>query len=168
MERIKLKRAVIFLLCITNLFLLGNALVQHRQNISYRQAAMTEAVTYLKNHGIEAEVMSIPWESALPDSAEEIRAAETIPIFGDPLPEKGDCALSFSYRPETMAVKLANGLNRMGIQTATIDTVEEGYRYDNTTGVLTPMWKVKTDRGVFLLNGSDGTVTVTDTDEKFP
>lgn len=158
MERTKLKLAVIFLLVVMNLLLLGSAVVQHRQNVYYARAGITEAMTYLENHGVTAEREVIPWSSTLPDTLEKVRAAEGLLLLGDPMPEGESYTIQPSRRPETMAVDLANGLAGLELRSVTLRSVTEGYRYDDLARTMTPVWQVETDRGTFLLDGGTGTL----------
>ena len=159
MERSKLKLGVIFLLVVMNLFLLGSATLQHRQNILYRQAAVTEAMTYLGDHGVTVKRDMLPWTSALPDSLEKLRPADGQFLMGDAMPEGESYLIQNARRAETLAVALANGLTALGVTEITISSVSEGYRYDGIARTLTPVWLVETDRGAFLLDCSQGTLT---------
>ena len=159
MERTKLKLAVIFLLVVMNLLLLGNAAFQHRQNIHYSRTAVTEALTYLENHGVQVERKTIPWRSRLPDSPEKLSSVDALLVGGDPMQEGETFLMGASRRPETLAVDLANGLARLGVTEISVLSVTEGYRYDGVSRTMLPMWRVQTDRGTFLLNCADGTLT---------
>lgn len=159
MERTKLKLAVIFLLVVMNLLLLGNAVVQHRQNVRYTREAVTEAMVYLEGHGISVGREDIPWTSRLPADPEKISSSEGIVFPGDTMQEGETFLVGSSRRAETLAVDLANDLTALGVTELTVDSVAEGYRYDGVTRTMVPVWQVKTDRGDFYLNCTDGTLT---------
>lgn len=163
MERTKLKMAVVVLLLVTNLLLLSVAVFQHRQNVHYTREGISGAMTYLKSHGIQAEQEDIPWSSSLPDSPEKVQTAEVAFLLGDEMPEGESFSLENARRGETLVVDLANGLDRLGVTGLTVESITEGYRYEAVSRSLSPVWRVKTDSGVFYLNCADGTLTVAET-----
>lgn len=63
-----------------------------------------------------------------------------------------------------LLVDFAAGLNAMEAACSAVTDVTEGYLLESgdTGAVLTPVWKVETDNGTFLLNAVTGTVSVWD------
>lgn len=56
---------------------------------------------------------------------------------------------------------VVQGLPALGVETVTIQSIEEGYRYsgEGDRAVLTPMWALTTDQGTFLLDCASGALT---------
>ena len=58
--------------------------------------------------------------------------------------------------------RIAVGLSDLGVSSATIQSIETGYRYagEGDRGVLTPMWKLETSGQSYYLNCATGEVTL--------
>ena len=161
MERTKLKLTVIVLLAILNLCLLGVTLFQHHQASSYEKLARTQALAYLENHGVTAKERDIPWESSLTTEREELEDQILDPAQ---IPTGGlamTCEIHAGRQPETLLVDFTNGLKDLQTTCTQINTVTEGYAYtsEGDRGILTPVWRVETDQGIFLLDCASGSLS---------
>lgn len=159
MERAKLKLTVIILLVLLNVFLLGLVLSQNLQSQRYEQEGRAQAMVYLNDHGIQAEEDVIPWESVFLDA----RADPSKLLLEESLHVQtlSSWEILSARRSETLVVDFVRGLSELGATCTRIDSISEGYR--NTGGgsrvILTPMWEVTTDSGVYQLNCATGEVT---------
>ena len=158
MERSKVKLTVIFLLVVLNLFLVIIVLVQNYQTDRYTASTREQALRYLQARGIEAKLEDIPWNSAM-DSGQK-RSARLL-LDGQSLPEgvlPEECEVLGMHQPETLLRDFAAGLARLDTSCGAIQAIREGYRYSQEDGhsVLTPMWRIETDHGVFLLDCASG------------
>ena len=162
MERSKLKLTVIFLLAVLNICLLGIVFVQNRQSHAYEEITYKQAIVYLKNNGIEVKSETIPWNSVFlarnPDYASLIMEPETLPEEG--LPK--NCEIQAMREPATLLVDFVQGLLKLEKTCHTITSITEGYHYsgEGERAVLTPMWKIATDAGVFLLDCGSGELSL--------
>ena len=80
------------------------------------------------------------------------------------LPEEGlpaDCEIQPARAAATLLMYVVQGLPALGVETVTIQSIEEGYRYsgEGDRAVLTPMWALTTDQGTFLLDCASGALT---------
>lgn len=162
MERARLKLAVIFLLAALNIVLLGYVLLQAHQTREYEALTHQQVLTYLNNHGIAISEASIPWKI---DGKKIDLDTEGAALSGDPLPEGGlpeNCEVETSRDAVTLLMELAVGLSDLGVSSATIQSIETGYRYagEGDRGVLTPMWKLETSGQSYYLNCATGEVTL--------
>lgn len=160
MERSKLKLTVIFLLVVLNLFLLGSV-VQHHQTQAYEATTRQQILLYLENHNVSVAEAVVPWETALSTQAEDL-TGQLLPQQA--LPEKGlpaDCEIQPARAAATLLMYVVQGLPALGVETVTIQSIEEGYRYsgEGDRAVLTPMWALTTDQGTFLLDCASGALT---------
>ena len=154
MERSKLKLAVILLLALLNAVLLGMMVQQDRESRLYAETGRTQALVWLKNNGITVQEETIPWESRL---AAQGRKLEEQVLTG--LPQGGvpeDCTIQSSRTPESLLRDFVVGLRALGASCGRIETVTEGYVYDEEGHRLTPVWQIVTDRGTFRLDGASG------------
>ena len=162
MERARLKLAVIFLLAALNIVLLGYVLLQAHQTREYEALTHQQVLTYLNNHGIAVSEASIPWDE---DWRAVVLEEESSNMGGDPLPEGGlpeNCEVETARSAVTLLMELAVGLSDLGVSSATIQSIETGYRYagEGDRGVLTPMWKLETSGQSYYLNCATGEVTL--------
>lgn len=162
MERARLKLAVIFLLAALNIVLLGYVLLQAHQTKEYEALTHQQVLTYLNNHGIAVSETCIPWDE---DWRTVVLEEASSNMGGDPLPEGGlpeNCEVETARSAVTLLMELAVGLSDLGVSSATIQSIETGYRYagEGDRGVLTPMWKLETSVQSYYLNGATGEVTL--------
>lgn len=163
MERTRLKLAVIFLLAALNVVLLGYVLLQAQQSRAYEDLTRRQAMTYLETHGVLLSESIIPWET---DTTKiDLDTERTDDFGGDPLPEGGlpeNCEVETARSAVTLLMELAGGLSDLGVSSATIQSIETGYRYagEGDRGVLTPMWKLETSGQSYYLNCATGEVTL--------
>lgn len=156
MERAKLKLTVILLLAILNVVLLGKILAQDRASRSYHEVGRSQAVVYLENNGIDVGESVIPWESGLRG-----KAVTELVLNGDQLPE-GKLPAAYDILElrgaETLLIDFVTGLASWGERCGAIREIREGYWYssDGQQALLTPVWRVETDRGSYLLDGNTG------------
>ena len=163
MERSKLKQTVIFLLIVLDLCLLAIVLVQGHHTRSYERLTREQVLTYLENHGIQAEANVIPWKTELKGTIKEFPKKV---MEETPLPEEGLgewYEIQVMRRPETLAADFVRGLETVGASCTRILEVREGYRYSSQgdRAVFTPMWSIKTDRGSFYLDCAAGILSRT-------
>lgn len=156
MERAKLKLAVIVLLALLNLCLLAVVLIRHGQAELYEQTGRDQAIIYLERRGLTVREDSIPWDSALLDPGTDPTA-----LLLPPLPAEGMADAWETQpmaQPETLLVDLAVGLDSLGARCSQILTITEGYTCTSQEdrSVLTPVWVVETDAGVFRLDCAAG------------
>lgn len=146
MERSKLKLTVIFLLVVLNLFLLGSVVLQHHQTQAYEATTRQQILLYLENHNVSVAEEVVPWETALSTQAEDLPA---------------NCEIQPARAAATLLMYVVQGLPALGVETVTIQSIEEGYRYsgEGDRAVLTPMWALTTDQGTFLLDCASGALT---------
>ena len=161
MERSKLKLTVIFLLVVLNLFLLGSVVLQHHQTQAYEATTRQQILLYLENHNVSVAEEVVPWETALSTQAEDL-TGQLLPQQA--LPEEGlpaDCEIPPARAAATLLMYVVQGLPALGVETVTIQSIEEGYRYsgEGDRAVLTPMWALTTDQGTFLLDCASGALT---------
>lgn len=160
MERSKLKLTVIFLLVILDLCLLGIVVYQNHAARAYEQLTREQAMLYLSERGIRAAEDTIPWETTL---EVPVKKLPEVILPDAPLPETG-LGESFEVRtmrrPATLAADLARGLGQLAPDCGEIRAVTEGYACAALADrvVLTPMWVVDTDAGLFYLDCADGTL----------
>ncbi len=158
MERTKLKLTVILLLAILNVVLLGKIVAQDQASRAYTETGRSQAVVYLQNNGITVSEAVVPWESGLRGKA----AAELV-LNGDQLPE-GKLPLAYDILEmrgaETLLKEFVVGMASLGERCTVIREIQEGYWYtsDGTQALLTPVWRMETDRGNYLLDGNTGTL----------
>lgn len=158
MERSKLKLTVILLLAILNVVLLGKILAQDRASRDYTETGRSQAVIYLQNNGIRVQEAAVPWESGLRGKS----AAELV-LNGDQLPE-GKLPPSYDILElrgaETLLTQFVVGLGYLGESCTAIREIQEGYWYssDGQQALLTPVWRIETDQGRYLLDGNTGTL----------
>ncbi len=158
MERSKLKLTVILLLAILNVVLLGKIVAQDQASRAYAETGRTQAVVYLQNNGIGVQEAAVPWESGLRNKP----AAELV-LNGDQLPE-GKLPQAYDILElrgaETLLTQFVVGLASLGETCTVIREIQEGYWYssDGKQALLTPVWRVVTDRGSYLLDGNTGTL----------
>lgn len=162
MERTRLKLAVIFLLAALNVVLLGYVLLQAQQSKDYEDLTRQQIMTYLTDHGIAVSETHIPWDE---DWRAVVLEEESSNMGGDPLPEGGlpeNCEVETARSAVTLLMELAVGLSDLGVSSATIQSIETGYRYagEGYRGVLTPMWKLETSGQSYYLNCATGEVTL--------
>lgn len=162
MERAKLKLAVIFLLAALNIVLLGCVLMQAHETKEYERLARQQVMTYLQEHGISLSEEAVPWET---DQTDIVLGEESDAMGGDPLPEGGlpeNCEVETARSAVTLLMELAVGLSDLGVSSATIQSIETGYRYagEGDRGVITPMWKLETSGQSYYLNCATGEVTL--------
>ena len=146
MERSKLKLTVIFLLVVLNLFLLGSVVLQHHQTQAYEATTRQQILLYLENHNVSVAEAVVPWETALSTQAEDLT---------------GQLLIQPARAAATLLMYVVQGLPALGVETVTIQSIEEGYRYsgEGDRAVLTPMWALTTDQGTFLLDCASGALT---------
>ena len=161
MERSKLKLTVIFLLVVLNLFLLGSVVLQHHQTQAYEATTRQQILLYLENHNVSVAEAVVPLETALSTQSEDL-TGQLLPQQA--LPEKGlpaDCEIQPARAAATLLMYVVQGLPALGVETVTIQSIEEGYRYsgEGDRAVLTPMWALTTDQGTFLLDCASGALT---------
>ena len=162
MERSKLKLTVIFLLAVLNLCLLGIVFVQNRQSHAYQEITYQKAIVYLRNNGIEIAPETIPWDSVFldhdPDYAALMLESGSLPKEGLP----ANCEVQTMREPATLLVDFVQGLLKLERPCRQVSSIAEGYQYSGEGGraVLTPMWKITTDAGVFLLNCGSGELSL--------
>lgn len=157
MERTRLKLAVIFLLAALNVVLLGYVLLQAQQSKDYEDLTRQQIMTYLTDHGIAVSETHIPWDEdwqAVVLEEESNNMGEIPP--GGGLPE--NCEVETARSAVTLLMELAVGLSDLGVSSATIQSIETGYRYagEGDRGVLTPMWKLETSGQSYYLNCATG------------
>lgn len=163
MERTRLKLAVIFLLAALNVVLLGYVLLQAQQSRAYEDLTRRQAMTYLETHGVLLSESIIPWET---DTTKiDLDTERTDDFGGDPIPAGGlpeNCEVETARSAVTLLMELAGGLSDLGVSSATIQSIETGYRYagEGDRGVLTPMWKLETSGQSYYLNCATGEVTL--------
>ena len=158
MERSKLKLTVIFLLVVLNLFLLGSVVLQHHQTQAYEATTRQQILLYLENHNVSVAEEVVPWETALSTQAEDL-TGQLLPQQEEGLP--ADCEIQPARAAATLLMYVVQGLPALGVETVTIQSIEEGYRYsgEGDRAVLTPMWALTTDQGTFLLDCASGALT---------
>ncbi len=161
MERAKLKWVVLFILILLNVCLLLAVWMQNSQSDRYEGIARTQAVVYLKNHGISIDGGMIPWET---DLADGIKRAEEQVITGVKLPETGipiSCEIQTQRQPETLVVDFVVGLDTLQVSCSQIRSITEGYDYksEGSRAMLTPIWRMETDVGTFRLDCATGEVS---------
>lgn len=161
MERGKLKLTVIILLALLNVFLLGLVLSQNLQSQTYEQDGRAQALVYLNDRGIQVEEDVIPWESVFQDAKADPRK---LLFEASQVPQDGTVSsweILSMRQPETLVVDFVRGLSYLSETCSHIESIAEGYV--NTGGgdrvVLTPMWRVSTDSGIYQLNCTTGEVT---------
>ncbi|MDY3013796.1 MAG: hypothetical protein SOR61_01100 [Evtepia sp.] len=162
MERSKLKLTVIFLLAVLNICLLGIVFVQNRQSHAYEEITYRQATVYLKKNGIDVEPEIIPWDSIFlsqsPGDTAMIMEPENLPKEGFP----ENCDIQVMREPATLLVDFVQGLSKLEKTCHEITSITEGYHYsgEGARAVLTPMWKIDTDAGVFLLDCGSGELSL--------
>lgn len=163
MERSRLKLTVIFLLIVLNLCLLGVVVAQSYQTHSYVKLTREQAVLYLSNHGIQTESGVIPWTSSLEVPVKKLpeRILEETPLPEEGLGERYE--VQTMRRPETLVADFVRKLDSLNHTCTEITAITEGYRYSSQgdRAVLTPMWAVETDSGVYYLDCYSGTLSET-------
>lgn len=161
MERSKLKWVVVFILILLNLCLLLAVGMQNSTAKQYESIARTQAVVYLNNHGISIDEAAIPWETKL---AAGIKQAEEQVITGAEIPESGiplACEIQTQRQPETLVVDFVVGLETLPASCTQILRITEGYDYrsEGSRAMLTPIWQIESDAGVFRLDCATGELT---------
>ena len=144
MERTRLKLAVIFLLAALNVVLLGYVLLQAQQSRAYEDLTRQQIMTYLTDHGIAVSETHIPWDE---DWRAVVLEEESNNMGGDPLPEGGlpeNCEVETARSAVTLLMELAVGLSDLGVSSATIQSIETGYRYAGEGGPGRPHPHVET------------------------
>ena len=163
MERSKLKQAIIFLLIVLDLCLLAIVLVQGHHTRSYERLAREQVLTYLTNHGIRTRAEVIPWKTELEGTVKELpdKIMEETPLPEEGLGERYE--VQVMRRPETLAADFVRGLSDIGASCTQLSQIREGYRYSSQGDrvVLTPMWEIQTDQGVFYLDCAAGILSRT-------
>ena len=158
MERVKLKLTVIVLLALVNLVLVVIVVSRLGQAELYQREGRDQALIYLERHGITAQAETIPWESALLEPNQDLQTL----IFPDSsLPPEGMAEtweVQPMAQPETLLVDFVGGLEDLGASCRRITSVTEGYAYTSQgdRAVLTPLWQVETDQGIFRLDCASG------------
>ena len=137
-------------------------LLQAQQSKDYEDLTRQQIMTYLTNHGIAVSETHIPWDE---DWRAVVLEEESSNMGGDPLPEGGlpeNCEVETARSAVTLRMELAVGLSDLGVSSATIQSIETGYRYagEGDRGVLTPMWKLETSGQSYYLNCATGEVTL--------
>ena len=154
MERSKLKWGVILLLALLNAVLLGMMVQQDRESRAYAQAGRTQALVWLERRGITAREETIPWESTLVTQGRRLEEQVLGGLPQGGLPE--GCRFQTSRRPETLLRDFVLGLEQLGVQCRSSQSITEGYWYSEVEGVLTPVWQIATDSGSYQLDGCTG------------
>lgn len=161
MERSKLKWVVIFILTLLNCCLLLAVGIHNWESNQYESIVRSQAVVYLKNHGISTDEAFIPWETRLSTGIYE---AKKQVITGMTVPEgriSTACEIQTQRQPETLVVNFVVGLDTLQVSCSQILSITEGYNYrsEGRRAMLTPIWQIKSDAGVFRLDCATGEVT---------
>lgn len=165
MERTKLKLAVIVLLALLNVCLLSIVLLRHGQARLYEQTGHQQALIYLERQGISVQEENIPWDSALlkpgNDPTSLILTPTSVPV--EHIAETWD--VQPMAQPETLLVAFSNELKQNGFSCHQIFSITEGYTYTSQgdRAVLTPIWILETDTGMFHLDCASGEISQTST-----
>ncbi|MCF0123333.1 MAG: hypothetical protein HUJ67_04380 [Ruminiclostridium sp.] len=159
MERPKLKLTVIILLALLNIFLLGLVVMQNAEAKAYKEENRTQAISYLESHGIRAEEGIIPWKSVLLDPPDDPAR-----LLLEKVPAKGSTVtweILPMRQPETLVVDFVRGLTARMETCTQIESIEEGYRSMEigSRAILTPVWVITTDGGVYRMNCATGDLT---------
>lgn len=157
MERSKLKLAVILLLALLNVVLLGMIIHQDRESLAYAEVGRTQAMIWLESNGITAQEESIPWESGLAVQGRKLEE-QVLEALPDGLPE--GYTIQSRRAPETLLRDFVMGLRGLGVSCGSIRSVTEGYVYDPSDRLLTPVWQIETDQGRYQLDGHTGALAV--------
>ena len=85
-----------------------------------------------------------------------------IPLIAQIMADTTGLDLETARSAVTLLMELAGGLSDLGVSSATIQSIETGYRYagEGDRGVLTPMWKLETSGQSYYLNCATGEVTL--------
>ena len=85
-----------------------------------------------------------------------------IPLIAQIMADTTGLDLETARSAVTLLMELAVGLSDLGVSSATIQSIETGYRYagEGDRGVLTPMWKLETSGQSYYLNCATGEVTL--------
>ena len=85
-----------------------------------------------------------------------------IPLIAQIMADTTGLDLETARSAVTLLMELAVGLSDLGVSSATIQSIETGYRYagEGDRGVLTPMWKLETSGQSYYLNCATGAVTL--------
>ena len=160
MERSKLKLTVIFLLVVLNLFLLGSVGCSTIRPRRMRPPPASRSCSTWKT-------TTSPWRRRWSPGDRPLHPGGG-PDWAAPAPagppEEGlpaDCEIQPARAAATLLMYVVQGLPALGVETVTIQSIEEGYRYsgEGDRAVLTPMWALTTDQGTFLLDCASGALT---------